>query len=264
MRNRVLAAVIGLAILLPVLILGGELAVQICSVLVLLVGADEYARMAAPDDRGAWAMMLVTSFGLFSALLWAPAVWIAPLLALLCVACLLYGMFGVPDVKQGAQVSVRLIAGLLYLPLLLSFIPLLRAHPDGLGWIFVMLSATWLGDTGAYFAGRFLGRHKLFERISPKKTWEGVFGGILAGIGGACLVKWIALPDLAWGHAVILGAVLVGAGVIGDLTESMLKRAYGVKDSGWILPGHGGILDRIDGLLFTGPVLWVYVYLILG
>jgi phosphatidate cytidylyltransferase len=214
--------------------------------------------MAAPGDRGAWVLMQLASVSLFSAVLWAPS-WGIPLIALLAVVCLLYGMFAVEPVEAGTQVSVRLIAGLLYLPLLWSFIIQVRELDDGLAWLFVALVATWMSDTGAYFAGRFLGSHKLFERISPKKTWEGVFGGIAAGVVGVCCLKVAMLPELGWEHAIALGAVLPVFGVLGDLTESMFKRAYGVKDSGWIMPGHGGILDRIDGLLFTTPLLWAYV-----
>jgi phosphatidate cytidylyltransferase len=258
-RNRILAAVVGLSALLPAVIFGGLLAAQICAVLVLLIGADEYARMAAPGDRGAWVLMQLASVSLFSAVLWAPMSWGMPVIALLAVVCLLYGMFAVAPVEAGTQVSVRLIAGLLYLPLLWSFVIQVRELSDGLAWLFVALAATWMSDTGAYFAGRFLGSHKLFERISPKKTWEGVFGGIAAGIVAVCCLKAAMLPELGWEHAIALGAVLPVFGVLGDLTESMFKRAYGVKDSGWIMPGHGGILDRIDGLLFTAPLLWAYV-----
>lgn len=261
MRSRILAAVVGLAFLVPAIIFGGQTTAEILSIVALIICADEYARMAAPGDQGAWALMLLSSFGLFSAMVWAPPAWIPGLLALLTVASLLYGMLAVAPVEKGAQVGVRLVAGLMWLPLLWSFIPPLRALDDGLVWLFVALGATWMGDTGAYFAGRFLGSHKLFERVSPKKTWEGVFGGVVAGALTTALIARLALPDLALGHAVAIGALLPSVGVLGDLTESMLKRAYGVKDSGWILPGHGGLLDRVDGLLFTIPTLYAYIYL---
>jgi phosphatidate cytidylyltransferase len=117
---------------------------------------------------------------------------------------------------------------------------------------------TWFGDTGAYFAGRFLGKHKLFERVSPKKTWEGAIGGMVAAVGGAVLVTQLGLPKVGVHHAIILGVVVDAIGIVGDLVESMLKRAFGVKDSGWIMPGHGGILDRVDALLFTAPAVWLY------
>jgi phosphatidate cytidylyltransferase len=132
----------------------------------------------------------------------------------------------------------------------------------------------WANDTAAYFTGHSLGRHPLFERISPKKTWEGFAGGIGGSVVGALLVRWLFLPDvvrslslperLAWeggglgvGTAVVVGLGAAVLGPLGDLAESMVKRAAGVKDSGRTIPGHGGLLDRIDALLFIAP--WIYV-----
>lgn len=260
-RNRILAAVVGLAIVLPAILYGGVWAAVACAAVVLVVGIEEYARMAAPEDKGALLTLMVTGVALFSTLLWAPAGWLAPVLVGCTLLCLLYGMFMVTPVDAAATTSARLIAGLLYFPLLWSFIIEVRMFDDGLIWLLVVLVSTWMGDTGAFFAGRSLGRHKLFARISPKKTWEGVVGGVLASVLGVCLIKALALPTLGWVHAVGLGALLPCMGVLGDLIESMFKRAYGVKDSGWILPGHGGILDRVDGLLLTAPTLWIYVTL---
>ena len=94
--------------------------------------------------------------------------------------------------------------------------------------------------------------------MSPKKTWEGAIGGAALAVVGACVVKGIGLPNVGWGHAIALGIIIDAGGVVGDLVESMLKRSFGVKDSGWIMPGHGGILDRVDSLLFTAPLTWVY------
>ncbi|MEL6346772.1 MAG: CDP-archaeol synthase [Myxococcota bacterium] len=261
MFNRFLAAFVGLAILIPALLIGGQTSVNVLCVLVLLIGADEYSRMAAPNDRGAWGVMLLSSFVAFLAFLWDPS-WLVPGLTVMSMAAMTYGLFGVEDTDDGAKVGSRLTAGLLYLPLLLSYIPQIRSMEHGLAWIFMLLVATWLGDTGAYFAGRFLGRNKLFERVSPKKTWEGAVGGVIAGVIGAIIVQVnFNVPDLSWAHVVIIGALLPAVGVVGDLVESQLKRAFKVKDSGWALPGHGGILDRIDGLLFSAPILWAYLSL---
>jgi len=126
----------------------------------------------------------------------------------------------------------------------------------GWEWVILAFVVTWANDILAYFSGRFLGRHKLMERISPKKTWEGFAGGALGSTLGALVVKWLFLPEVP-----ALGCLAVGAGAavlgpLGDLAESMLKRAAGVKDSGRIMPGHGGLLDRIDALLFVLP--WIY------
>ena len=117
---------------------------------------------------------------------------------------------------------------------------------------------TWSADTGAYFAGRSFGKNKLFERVSPKKTIEGVVGGVALSIVVALGYQTQFLPTLGWGYALLLGGTLSILSVIGDLVESMIKRATGVKDSGNIMPGHGGIIDRLDSLLFTIPTAYVF------
>jgi phosphatidate cytidylyltransferase len=127
--------------------------------------------------------------------------------------------------------------------------------------MFLLFASTWLGDTGAYFAGRSFGRTPFFPRISPSKTVEGFLGGVALAVVGGAVVHVVGRPDLPILATLFLAFVLDLAGVAGDLAESMLKRAFGVKDSGWIMPGHGGILDRIDSLLFTAPVLWAVVEL---
>jgi phosphatidate cytidylyltransferase len=119
----------------------------------------------------------------------------------------------------------------------------------------------WSNDTGAYLVGRFLGRTKLFERHSPKKTWEGFFGGV-AIAAGVSLILSHYYPELNWRQWVSV-AILIGCfGTLGDLTESMLKRSINIKDSGSILPGHGGLLDRFDGVLLSAPVVFTYLYFI--
>ena len=123
---------------------------------------------------------------------------------------------------------------------------------------FIML---WANDTGAYLSGYFFGRTKLFERHSPKKTWEGFIGGVLV----ACLAGYILsifYTDLAWYHWVTIGALIGCFGTLGDLVESMFKRSINVKDSGNILPGHGGLLDRFDGLLIAAPIVYTYLYFV--
>jgi phosphatidate cytidylyltransferase len=125
-------------------------------------------------------------------------------------------------------------------------------------WVIMAFVVTWANDTAAYFTGHAVGRHKLLERISPKKTWEGFVGGIGGSVLGALVVRWLLLPDvLGIGTAVVVGLGASVLGPLGDLAESMVKRAAGVKDSGRTIPGHGGLLDRIDALLFVAP--WIYV-----
>jgi len=123
---------------------------------------------------------------------------------------------------------------------------------------FLML---WANDTGAYLFGVKFGKHRLFERHSPKKSWEGFFGGIFTSILVAYLIS-IYYTDYAFYHWMAMGLIISCFGTLGDLVESMFKRSIDIKDSGKILPGHGGVLDRFDGLLLAAPVIFVYLYLI--
>jgi phosphatidate cytidylyltransferase len=124
--------------------------------------------------------------------------------------------------------------------------------------IFILL---WLNDTGAYLAGRFFGKHKLFARISPKKTWEGSIGGGVSSIGGAYALS-IFFTNIELTNWIVMAILIAVFGGLGDLVESMLKRSLKIKDSGKLLPGHGGILDRFDGLLLSVPFVYTYFYLI--
>lgn len=119
----------------------------------------------------------------------------------------------------------------------------------------------WTNDTGAYLSGRFFGKHKLFERISPKKTWEGSIGGGLLTIGIAIIIA-VFFTNLNQTNWIVLAILVAIFGGLGDLVESMLKRSLNIKDSGNLLPGHGGILDRFDGLLLSVPFIYSYLYLI--
>ncbi len=165
--------------------------------------------------------------------------------------------------REGFLTSLASIFGFIYIPGLLSFFYLL--FREDIFLVFHFLFIVWGYDTGAFFAGTLFGKHQLLPRISLAKTWEGVIGGLLLAVGGALIYpkfwhdlgRWIP-------HIAALG-IVVGAFVqLGDLFESLLKRAAGVKDSGRIFPGHGGMLDRIDGILAAIPVYYFYFRFILG
>jgi len=145
------------------------------------------------------------------------------------------------------------VLGAAYPGLLLASLVPLRQLPRGEWWILLAITVTWLNDTFAYFSGRALGRRKLYERISPSKTWEGAAGGAVGSVAGALVIRAIWLPEVPLLTAALIGAGAAVLGPLGDLSESMLKRAFGAKDSGRLLPGHGGLLDRIDALLFNAP-----------
>jgi len=262
MVERILAAVVGLAIVVPVLIWGGQVGLEVVATIVLMIGLDEYVRMSVPGNSRARGFFLAIGSALFAVLVWGAAALTVPALAVATLLLLLFGLFSVPDTEKGVAIASRLGLGILYLPVLWSFLPAIRQFENGLAWVVLILVATWSGDTGAYFAGRAFGKNKLFPRVSPKKTWEGAIGGFVLAMAGAVLVAHLGLPEVSVFHALVLGAIVDSAGVVGDLAESLLKRAYGVKDSGTIMPGHGGILDRVDSLLFSVPAAWVYAALV--
>ncbi|MBW2734393.1 MAG: phosphatidate cytidylyltransferase [Deltaproteobacteria bacterium] len=160
--------------------------------------------------------------------------------------------------RATAQLGVMLF-GLLYVPLLITPLALLKRLPHGAEWIILVFCVTWFADTGAYAAGRTFGRHKLYPKISPGKTIEGALGGVLAAVGAAALAHFWYLPELTWTHGLLIAIPGSLLGMVGDLVESMIKRGYGAKDSGRAIPGHGGLLDRIDALLFVVPYVYLYV-----
>ena len=258
MVTRIIAGLAGLGLVLPTLIWGGTLGVEIMVAIALGIGLWEFSSMAFQDRPAWWGFwrMALPGYALFAAVLYGPPGAVPPVLALGAIFLLLSVLFRDGPVDGAAPAAGLLMLGVAWIPGFLVALPLLRRLDHGLAWIFFMLTVTWLGDTGAYFAGRALGKHKLYEKISPKKTWEGAIGGVLAAVAGGLVVRAIGLPDAGLVLCVVLAIVLDAAGIVGDLTESMIKRTFGVKDSGRIMPGHGGILDRIDSLLFTSPVLF--------
>jgi phosphatidate cytidylyltransferase len=150
--------------------------------------------------------------------------------------------------------------GFFYVSGFLCFQWLLRTEVLGMEYIFLLYTSVWLADSGAYYIGTYMGNNKLYPAVSPNKTLEGAFGSILGGVLGAVIIKIIFnIPDLSVLGAILIGALMGIMALLGDLIESMFKRDAGVKDSSNFIPGHGGVLDKIDGLLIAGPVLYLIV-----
>ena len=150
------------------------------------------------------------------------------------------------------------IAGSIYVGSSIGHFVKLRALDRGLYWLILALLGTWVCDSAAYFVGRALGKHSFAPKISPKKTWEGALAGFVFGTIAVVLLARFML-DLSIGWGIFLGVLLVLAATIGDLAESVIKRQVGVKDSGALIPGHGGALDRVDSLLFVVPSVYYFV-----
>lgn len=192
----------------------------------------------------------------------------AAILSILSLALLVYCTFFRPVEKLMADASSSIFC-LLYIGFTLIALPALRESPEGNGpsLLAFLLCVVWAGDTAALYIGRALGRHKMARTLSPNKTWEGALGsvagsllatGFLLGLSHLLQVRdkaWLSYPEEIW-YWLTLAVVVNVAAQVGDLAESALKRSAGVKDSGALLPGHGGVLDRIDALLLAAPVLW--------
>ena len=228
-----------------------------------LVGAAELFSMTHHGDRVSQAMGVAISAGAALALFLRPED--ARVLVTLLVAIPVMGPM-LTLLRLGAMETAALRAcamgfGPLFIAVPLTLLPVMReTRPDiGSGLVLLALGLAWLGDTAAYFAGRFLGKHKLYEAVSPKKTVEGALGGLAGSVAWALLASFFFLRgSLPVGHAVVLALIAGALGQAGDLGESLLKRSTGIKDSGAILPGHGGILDRLDAVIVTTVAVYLY------
>lgn len=167
---------------------------------------------------------------------------------------------GAYDLEPVQKVSF----GILYIPLLMSHLVLLRALDKGIFWIFFMIVIAFLGDIAAFYIGRKFGKRKLMAHVSAGKTIEGTMGSVAGSVAGGLLFKILFFPEVQIVHALIMGVLGNMLGELGDLCESVIKRSAGVKDSGFLFPGHGGVLDRLDCILFMAPFLYYYRIYVIG
>ncbi len=192
------------------------------------------------------------------------SVTLADLLLISALALLVILPFSSGPVEHRLKNSSITALGVFYVGFTLSTLVSTRSLPSGELLVFFVVLVTWAGDTGAYYVGTLWGRHLLAPTISPKKTVEGVVGGLTLAVGAALVAHAWFFHQFSLLDTLFLGFLLGGAGLLGDLCESAIKRRVGAKDSGGILPGHGGMLDRLDSLLFTGPTFYYYVTCVRG
>ena len=173
-----------------------------------------------------------------------------------------YHIFQEPGIKTFNRLAIKFF-GIYYITLLFSYVILIRSLPEGVCLLFFLLFVTWAGDTGAYIVGTWKGKRPFFSKISPNKTVEGALGGLVSGVMIAILCKLFFLQQISIWHCLMLGIGINFMNQTGDLSESIIKRSFGAKDSGAVLPGHGGVLDRIDSLLFAAPFLFYYIKIVM-
>ena len=232
---------------------------------VVLAGAlalFEFYRLCFSDRSQSW-LIGIGLIGFAAVILGAhwPNIIVPSLLATL-IGIISVPLFSRAPLEQSLKDGAMTLFGVLYLGLTLGPLSMTRLLPQGEWLIFFLLLVTWASDTGAYYIGTLYGRHRLAPTISPKKSYEGLVGGLIGAIIAAYIIRWWFLTELSGLDCLVLGTLLTITGLWGDLTESAMKRSVGLKDSGGILPGHGGMLDRLDSLLFTAPAFYYYVTMV--
>jgi phosphatidate cytidylyltransferase len=271
---RVISAVIFLPILLVTLWKGAPIYFAALAMIAVVLGLVEYYgitdRVGARTNRVPGIVAAVLTLVAFYQ---ERLEWVAPVVSALVIVELTIQLFvharqAEPDLRGALAAAAAPVFGVLYVAVLGGYLIALRVLPDGgiqlsaklLSLFFLIVFA---GDTGAYYVGRSLGKKKLAPRISPGKTVEGSVGGLLANVVAVVVAHFTFFPELPLVSAVPLAVLMGVLGQIGDLCDSMLKRGAQIKDAAQIIPGHGGVLDRLDSILFNAPVLYYYYVLFL-
>jgi len=260
LRKRVMSTVV-LAPLVVWIVVGAP-AWLFATVVVVVSGAAawEFGRLFAGAGRAVRPGIVVLCTAGVAASFLAPG---APITAMVAATVLILAS---SLVAAGPVSSERTTVGLTcvcYIGILTGHMLLLHQLPDGRALILFLLAVTWAGESAAYVVGSAIGRHQLAPAISPGKTIEGALGQLLASLGAGLALGWL-VPGWSLIESAGAGLLLGVVGQVGDLVESMIKRSVGAKDAGALIPGHGGLLDRIDGLLFNAPALFYYCVSVLG
>jgi phosphatidate cytidylyltransferase len=261
MKTRLISALILLPIGIAVILIGGGL-FDLAMAFIFTLAVYEFVQLM---KTGKFAPNLIFAVALVWVLLLDVVVprlnWSRPALALLLIAALTWQM----RQRSGSPTAnwALTVAGGIYLGVAGAHFILIRQLNNGQWWLLLALTGTWLADSGAYFIGRKFGVHKMTPSLSPKKSWEGLAGGVAFGVVLNSLLAVVLSQALniylPWWAGAVLGLIGALIGVLGDLSISMIKREVGAKDSGRIIPGHGGVLDRLDSLLFTIVVSYYFI-----
>jgi phosphatidate cytidylyltransferase len=256
--KRWITAIAVVPVLFCLVAFGGRSVFFVLIAIVSLTGIYEYNRMAFGNGFYLEKTTTVAAclFFLFSAFSRTMELMI-PLTVFSVMAALILNLLRIKNKGYGSDASLRVVLGIMYVPLLMVHFIFIRDLPFGVLWVFYVLVIAFAGDVTAYYVGRMLGKKKFFAEVSPGKTVEGTLGLILGSILGSFLFI-IFFPLFPVSHAVLIGFFAGIIGQLGDLAESVMKREAGMKDSGTILPGHGGILDRLDCLMFIVPFVFYY------
>lgn len=258
LRARLATAAVVIPLLLALILYGPYwLLASVVGILAVL-GVAEYAAMAFPARLGERVLNVLLGTLLVAAIALPNPQALPAALCSIVIIGLMWTLFVRRDFEDGLRDLGFSLVGVFYTGLLLPHFIWLRGVDHGWAWVIFVLLIAMAGDAGGYGVGHAIGRHKLAPRVSPGKTIEGAIGIVLASLLGAVAAKLIFLQQRSWVEILSLAFVMATLGQVGDLCESIMKRTFGVKESGWLFPGHGGVLDRTDSLLF--PVTFLYYY----
>lgn len=258
MSKRILVAIIAIPIVLIPIYIGGIWGVLLLVAVAVLAGFEFYDMMEQGGYHPArwlgliWLVALaVNGYGRIAEFL--------PLSYVLAIGLIVSITYALFQEERPADTWFSTAMGAIYIGIILGQAVSLRLRPNGLWWLLFAILVTWANDSAAYFVGVTIGKHKLWPRLSPKKSWEGTIGGWIGAALAAVFLTYvlpITMPPL---YTALVGAVAGVLALVGDLSISMLKRQVGVKDSGRLFPGHGGMLDRLDSILFVIPFVYMVV-----
>jgi phosphatidate cytidylyltransferase len=265
--KRLLTALLLLPPLYLLLQYGPPWAFLLLVCLAVLVGQWELYRMfaqagVAPLKGAGYGLGALTVLAFYFRGEGMPEVIVLIPLGMLVLFVARFGTGG--EIRRAWQDVVLTFFGVFYVAWMLGYLVRLRDLDGGVALLLLLFLVTWVGDSAAYYIGSTWGRRPLAPVISPKKTWEGAMGGFLAGLATTWGAGHLWLPPVSPAETLLLGAILGALTQLGDLAESLLKRGAGVKDSSALLPGHGGLLDTVDSLLFTSPALYYFAVYVLG
>ena len=254
-----ITALILLSVLILTILKGGPLVFACLLSFFTFIGMLEFYRMALPGRTlEAWLAAACGGALIFVPFLGGERLALAGITGLFLAFALLF-LFRIRNIADAARDVAYAALGFLYIPLLLMHLVMLHRTTYGWQWLLVIMLIVMTNDSAAYYTGGAFGKHRLYPLVSPKKSVEGALGGLVGSIGGTLLAKFIFFPQLSLLDA-LLTAIFIGIlGQTGDLFESLLKRSFGVKDSGNCIPGHGGVLDRLDSIIFAAPAMYYYV-----
>jgi phosphatidate cytidylyltransferase len=228
------------------------------------LGLVEFYRMLSTKGFPCWGWLGVTCGGLLPLAFYVGGMANHAAVAAMVLLSFMVGLLARQELVLSVQSVAFTLLGVFYIGWLFSYVLLLRLLIDGAFYVLYIFGVVWLGDAAALVVGTLIGRHRLAPTISPRKTIEGAIGGLLGSLCGAILGGLWLVGHFTLTQCLAVGCILAILGQLGDLSESLLKRSVGVKDSGILIPGHGGILDKVDGILFGAPALYYYVLYVSG